>query len=175
MRAVKWIKRHPMRFVAGAALVLVLAAAGQRLWQWDFYQRPHVEYAAAVDYLRGGFEPVLKMDEHALARHGVGLRLTRRGRMGPVILVEVLNSRGNPAVLRPIYPEMIPIYLEGLMGTQPYSEKAPESARIEFAYQGETATEAIARDRNGNAIWRIIYDRPALATARSRRGLSPLR
>ena len=156
----KWIKRHPWRFVAGTALILALAAAGQRLWQWEFYQRPHVEYASAVDYLRGGFAPILKVDEKALSRHGVNLRLTRRGRSGPVTLVEVLNSRGNPAVLRPICPEAIPIYLEGLMGTQPYAEKAPESTRIEFSYNGNTATEATALDRNGNPIWRIIYDRP---------------
>jgi tetratricopeptide (TPR) repeat protein/tRNA A-37 threonylcarbamoyl transferase component Bud32 len=160
VRTVKWIKRHPWRFVAGGALALALAAAGQRLWQWEFYQRPHVEYAAAVDYVRGGFEPILKMDEKALSHHGVSLRLTRRGRIGPITRVEVLNSRGNPAVLRPIYPEVIPIYLEGLMGTQPYAEKAPESTRIEFSYNGETASEATALDRNGNPIWRIIYDRP---------------
>lgn len=159
----KWIKRHPWRFVAGTALILALAAAGRRFWQWEFYQRPHVEYASAIDYLRGGFAPILKVDEKALSRHGVSLRLTRRGRIGPVTLVEVLNSRGNPAVLRPIYPEAIPIYLEGLMGTQPYAEKAPESTRIEFSYNGDTATEATALDRNGNPTWRIIYDRPALS------------
>ncbi|PZR75038.1 MAG: hypothetical protein DLM73_06270 [Chthoniobacterales bacterium] len=160
VRTVKWIKRNPWRFVAGAALALLLGAAGQRLWQWEFHERPHVEYALAVDYLRGGLEPTLKIAENEVSQHGISLRLTRRGRTGPVILVEVLNSRGNPAVIRRINAEVIPIYLEGLMGIQPDYEKTPESSRIEFAYDGDTATRATALDRNGSAIWRINYERP---------------
>jgi hypothetical protein len=165
VRATKWTKRHPWRTSFAVAALFCLGVGLERLWRWEFYQRPHVEYAATADYtvdfVHGGLEPVLKIKKEAISRHGVSLRLTRRGRLGPVTLVEILNSRGNPAVLHPIYERVIPIYIEGLMGAQPNSQTRTESATLEFAYDGEKATETTARDRNGSAIWRIIYDRPS--------------
>ena len=161
VRTAKWVRRHPWRFVTGVALVLVMSLGGQRLWQWEFSQRPQLEYAAAVDFVNGGLEPALQLKKKELSATAVRLRLTRRGRNGPVTLVEVLNSRGYPAVLRPIlHSEAIPIYLEGLTGAQPYAEKAPESTRVEILYDDAVAVEATGRDRNGNVNWRILYDRP---------------
>jgi predicted Ser/Thr protein kinase len=162
VRTVKWIRRHPWRSVAALALVLGLVAAGQRLWDWEFYQRPHIEYAALVDFVHGGLEPVARITKEQAAHSAASLRLTRRGRRGPITLVEVVNARGHPAVLRRIFlPEAIPIYIEGLVGAQPNSEKAPESATVEFSYDGGSATKATARALNGNVLWRMLYDRDA--------------
>jgi predicted Ser/Thr protein kinase len=173
VRTVKWIRRHPWHSVAAIALLLALAAAGQQLWRWEFYQRLHVEYAARVDYVRGVLEPVLRLSSGSASHRAAHLRLTRQGRWGPITLVEVLNPRGNPAVLRAaLNDELIPIYIEGLTRAHPYSEKAPESATVEFAYEGERVLEATSRDRNGKVNWRVLYDRPAPSapanTARAR-------
>ena len=160
VRTVKWIRRNPWRFVAATSLLLALAWGGQRLWHWEFYEHPRIEYAAFVEFVNGALEPALRLEQKDLVRAPVHLRLTRRGRSGPITLVEVLNSRGHPAVLRPVQnSEAIPIYMEGLMGAQPNTEKAPESTKVEFIYTGEKLAEVQARDRNGGVVWRILYDR----------------
>jgi hypothetical protein len=160
MRTVKWIRRNPWRFVASTALALALAWGAHRLWQWEFYERPRVEYAAFVDFVHGVLEPSLRLAQKDLARTPVHLRLTRSGRSGPVTLVEVLNPRGHPAVLRTVQnPEAIPIYMEGLLGAQPNSEKSPESTKLEFLYTEGKLSEVTARDRNGGVTWRLLYDR----------------
>lgn len=174
VRSMKWVRRHPWKFVAGAAVLLLAIAGLARLAQWELYQRPHLEYAAHVVWVNGGLEPVAKITQDDALRCAAYLRLTRRGRLGPVIKVEVLNARGHPAELRRIgSPEMIPIYIEGLAGAQPYVERAPESTTVEFLFDERNTLEAITRDRNGQVNWRIIYDRQAASdssahTARAR-------
>jgi hypothetical protein len=160
VRTVKWIRRNPWRFVAWTAASLALLWGGQRLWHWEFYERPRVEYAAFVDFVNGVLEPTVRLDQKDLSRAPVHLRLTRSGRSGPITLVEVLNSRGHPAVLRPVQSfEVIPVYMEGLMGAQPNSEKTAETTKVEFLYMEDKLAEVRARDRNGGVVWRILYDR----------------
>ncbi|MEA3207790.1 MAG: eukaryotic-like serine/threonine-protein kinase [Chthoniobacter sp.] len=160
VRALKWTQRHPWQFVLCAGLLALLAAGGQRVWRWQFYERPHVEYAANVDYVRGGFEPVVRLTKEQMGHRAVNLQLTRRGRWGPVTQVDVLNARGHPAELRRVLnDEAIPIYVESLAGAHPYEEKVPETTRVEFLYEGQMAREATGRDRTGSVNWRILYDR----------------
>jgi len=169
VRTIKWIRRHPWRFVSRAALLLALTAGAVWLWDWEFYQRPHIEYAGAVDFVNGGLEPVTRLTREQTSHRVVSLRLTRRGRRGPLTLVEVLNPRGHPALLRPLQlAEVIPLYIEGVAGVQPNSEKAVESSSVQFIYDGNRLREETALDRNGIVVWRVIYDGAASdATARA--------
>jgi len=163
VNSIKWVRRHPWKFVAAATALLLVVAGLVRLTQWELYQRPHLEYAARVDWVNGGLEPIEQISQENASHRATYLRLTRRGRFGPVIKVEALNARGHPAVLRRILlDEMIPIYIEGLAGTQVYSEARPESAAVEFLFDdNNNALEATGRDRNGQVNWRIIYDHPS--------------
>lgn len=167
VRTVKWIRRNPWRFVASTALILAIAWGAQRLWRWEFYERPRVEYSGGVDFINGSLEPVGRLDAKELSRTPIYLRLTRSGRSGSIALAEILNSRGYPAVLRPVHNiDPIPAYMEGLMGAQPNSEKTPESTRVEFLYSERKLAEVRARDRNGSVVWRMIYDREVAEAAR---------
>ena len=174
VRTVKWVRRHPWKFVGAAAALLLVLAGLARLTQWELYQHLRFEYATRVDWMNGGLEPLTKISSANASHCAAYLRLTRRGRLGPIIKAEALNARGHPAVLRRLYiDEMIPIYVESLAGAQPYSEKSPESTTIEFSFEGRNATEATSRDRNGSVLWRIIYDYQAASdssnhTARAR-------
>ena len=160
VRTVKWIRRNPWRFVAATALILAVTWGALRLWQWEFYERPRIEYAAFVDFVNGVLEPALRLEQKDLSRIPFHLRLTRSGRSGPITLVEVLNSRGLPAVLRPVQGvELIPVYMEGLMAAQPNWEKTAESTKVEFQFAERKLAEVRARDRNGGVVWRILYDR----------------
>ncbi len=162
VRTVKWVRRHPWKFVGALAAFFLVLAGVARLTQWELYQRLRFEYATHVDWMNGGLEPLSKISSANASRCVAYLRLTRRGRLGPISKAEALNARGHPAVLRRLYvDEMIPIYIEGLAGAQPYSEKAPETTMVEFSFEDRNALEATSRDRNGNVLWRIIYDRPA--------------
>lgn len=162
VRTIKWIRRHPWRFVSRAALGLAAITGAVWLYQWEFYQRPRLEYAAAVEFVNGGLDSAIRLTKEQTGRRPASLRLTRRGRRGPITLVEVLNPRGYPAQLRPVLlGEAIPIYIEGVTGAQPNAEKAAESCAVELTYDGRQAREATARDRNGSILWRVLYDRAA--------------
>jgi len=161
VRTIKWIRRHPWRFVSRAALAAAVIAGAAWLYDWEFYRRPHIEYAATVEFVDGGLDSVAGLTKEQSARRPASLRLTRRGRRGRIMLVEVVNSRGRPAQIRPLLlGEPIPIYIEGITATQPYTEKAAESCAIEFVYDDQGTREVIARDRDGFGLWRVVYDRP---------------
>ena len=169
VRTIKWIRRHPWRFVSRAALVAAVVSGAVWLLNWELYQRPRVEYARAVEYRNGVLDSAGSITKDETSRRTVGYRLTRRGRRGPVTRLEVLNPRGRPAELRRLLlAEAIPIYIEGIAGAQPNEEKAIESYAIEFIYDEQGAREMLARDRNEVTLWRIIYDRPTSAEAAER-------
>ena len=174
VKTFKWVRRNPWEFTVTAALIALAVVGGQRLYQWEFYQRPHLEYAATVDYVNGALEPAVRLEKAQAARRAMSLQLTRQGRRGPVVKIEVLNPRGHPAAIRRLQmEEAIPLYMESLAGTQPLAEKTPESTVVEQLYEGRTVREITGRDRDGSVNWRILYDRPitsagVAATARAR-------
>ncbi|HKO96453.1 MAG TPA: protein kinase [Pyrinomonadaceae bacterium] len=157
--SIKWVRRHPWKFVGMAAGVIVVVAAVVGLVRWELYARPRLEYATRVDWVNGALEPISKVSQENATHSGAYIRLTRRGRRGPIIKAEVLNARGYPAVLRRIgATELIPIYIEGITGAQQYGESQPETSSVEFRFSDGKAKEAIARDRNGFVTWRTIYE-----------------
>jgi predicted Ser/Thr protein kinase len=160
-KSIKWVRRNPWKVVAASVALLLAAVGATRLVQWMLYQRAHVEYAAQVVWANGVLEPVEKLGQDQASRRANYLRLTRRGRSGPVTKVEVLNARGYPAELRRIEtPEMIQLYAEGLSGAVPYEERLPETMTVEFTYYDDgNVQEATGRERNGRVTWRTIYDR----------------
>jgi hypothetical protein len=165
------VRRHPWKFVGITTSVLAAFAVGALLVNWELYKRPRFEYAKNVMWVNGGLEPVTSINTSNLSQTAAYVRLTRSGRFGLVVKAEVLNPRGNPAVLRRTFiEEMIPLYIEGLGGAQPYTEKLPETTLVEFSVEDGETREAVGRDRNGQVNWRIIYDRSVSddSTARAR-------
>jgi hypothetical protein len=164
VRTIKWMRRHPWKFVSWAALVLFAIGGAVRLFQWEFYQRPHREYATVIDNRFGGPEPVGSLSASDVKHRGASLRLTRRGRWGPVVRVESINARGYPAnVFKFFNDDPLPNWIEGGLGVQKEPKKTGEATSIDFVYEGRAAIEAIARDCNGTLTWHIIYDRPSAA------------
>lgn len=168
---IKWVRRNPWKSV-GSMIVLLVALLGLALLvRWELYVRLHTEYAQKVDWKNGFLEPLESVTLSKASQSAAYVRLTRRGRFGPITKAEVLNSRGNPAVLRRVLnDEMVPVYIEGLTGAQPYGEKLPESTTVDFLIEDGTVAEATSRDRNGQVNWRLIYDRSSATprTARAR-------
>lgn len=157
---VRWVRRNPWKTLATTMTLVFVVGGLALLARWELYLRPHIEYAAKVDWVNGFLEPLEKLSSNRAIQSAAYLRLTRRGRFGPVTKVEVLNPRGNPAVLRRVLnDELIPIYIEGVTGSQPYGEKLPESTTVEFVLADNQPQEATSRDRNGQVNWRVIYDR----------------
>ncbi len=158
--AARWVRRHPWKFMGTAAAALLLIIAAAVLVRWELYFRPHFIYAKRVDWKNGFLEPVEEIGLDKASHSAAYARLTRRGRFGPVTRVEVLNARGNPAVLRRVLlDEVIPIYVESITGSLPNAEKLPESSSVDFVVENNVALEATSRDRNGQVNWRMIYDR----------------
>jgi serine/threonine protein kinase len=173
VRTIKWIRRHPWRFVSRTALVAGVVAAALWLLNWELYQRPRLEYARGVEFRNGVLDSTGSITKDETSRLTAHYRLTRRGRLGRVTRLEVLNPRGHPAQIRRlVLGDAVPIYIEGISGAQPYDEKAIESSALEFIYDDEGVRELLARDRNEVALWRVLYDRPTASEAaeRIRRG-----
>jgi hypothetical protein len=166
VRTIKWIRRHPWRFVSRAALAGAAIAGAFWLYDWEFYRRPHIEYAGAVDFVNGGLDSLVGLSKEQSSHRPASFRLTRRGRRGEITLVEVLNPRGRPAQIRRLLlDEPIPIYIEGITASQPYTEKAAESSTVEMIHDDQGTREVVGRDRNGIAVWRVVYERAMAAEA----------
>jgi len=164
VRTIKWIRRHPWRFVSRAALAAAAIAGAFWLYDWEFHRRPHIEYAAAVDFVNGGLDSLIGLNKEQSSHRPASFRLTRRGRSGRITRVEVLNPRGRPAQIRRLLlDEPIPIYIEGITASQPYTEKAAETSTVEMIHDDQGTREVVARDRNGIAVWRVVYE-GAMAT-----------
>src|SRR5712691_3181460 len=88
VRTIKWMRRHPWKFVTRALLFLFVVAGVLQLWQWEFYQHQQFEYASSIDYKFGGPVSVGSLTAAELMHRGSSLRFTRRGRWGPVVRVE---------------------------------------------------------------------------------------
>lgn len=165
----KWVRRHPWKFVLIASALLVTVVAATLLVRWELYQHLRIEYARSVDWTNGSLEAVESVSLDKASRSSSYVRLTRRGRLGPVVKAEVLNSRGHPAVIRRTFAdEKIPIYIEGLVGAQPYDERLPVTITVDIVLNDDVVSEVISRDRNNQVNWRIIYDRAASSGAITR-------
>ncbi len=157
VRTVKWVKRHPMRLTLWLLLAAVTGAGVQWLWQWEFYERPHVTWAWSLEATHGMLEPKLAISEMESKSLATSYRLTRRGRHGPVTSVELLNARGYPATARRIVGgDFLPNWLEGVGGAQNPDERAQETVKIEYAFSGDDLREVVGLDRNRHMTWRMI-------------------
>ena len=100
----------------------------------------------------------LRIREHRAA----SLRLTRRGRWGPVVRVESINARGYPTNTSQFFNyDLLFNWIEGGFGVGSQPRKTREATSIDFIYEDRSAIEATARDCNGTLTWHIIYDRPS--------------
>lgn len=164
VKAVKWTRRHPWKFISSATAVLLVIAAAARLFQWEFYQRPHREYAIGMDYRFGSPEPIGKMPAANIGKRAVSLRFTRRGRWGPIVRVEAINARQFPSNTSQFFGyDPLPNWIEGGFGAGNAPKKTREATSIDFVYENGVSTEAIARDCNGMLTWHLIFDRPSSA------------
>lgn len=158
VRAVKWTRRHPWRTSLMAALLLGLGAGLERLWRWEFYERPHTEWSQTMDFVHGGAQPVGRLSAAQTSKLGVSYRFTRRGRNGPITRVEVQNPRSHPAAVRRIFgSNALANWFEGRMGAQ--ENMGRETTRYDFRYSGDDLLETTGLDRNGHVTWRLLWDR----------------
>ena len=164
VRTIKWMRRHPWKFVSWATAILLLIAGVIWLTRWELYQRLHREYAMDIDYRNGGPEPFGVLSARNAGRRMASLRFTRQGLWGPVVKVESLNARGYPTNLSQFFnQDMLFNWIEGGFGIESEPKKTREATSIDFVYDNRTAIESIARDCNGMLTWHVIYDRPSVA------------
>jgi tRNA A-37 threonylcarbamoyl transferase component Bud32 len=162
VRTIKWMRRHPWKFVSSATALLMAVAGIIWMTHWELYQRTHRQYAMDIDYRYGGPEPLGALSASDAAHRAVSLRFTRRGRWGQVVRVEALNPHGYPTNLSQFFnQESLPNWIEGASGINAETRKTRESTSMDFVYDNRIVTEAIARDCNGMLTWRLIYDRPS--------------
>ncbi|MEY2562209.1 MAG: eukaryotic-like serine/threonine-protein kinase [Verrucomicrobiota bacterium] len=161
-RAIKWTKRHPWRTSFAIAALVFLGIGLERLWRWEFYERPHVEWAETIDMVQGVAQPIVRCNAEEAARRGITFRLTRRGRAGAVTSLEILNPRGRPALVREVFgSDIFSNWVEGAMGAQKTNDRSREAVRINFIYTGGELAETTALDRNGHVTWRLLWNRVA--------------
>ena len=161
VRAVKWTKRHPWRTSFAVAALFCLGVGLHWLWQWEFYERPRVEWAQTIEMVNGVARPQVRSTAAETSKRGLSFRLTRRGRFGAVTCLEAVNSRGRPALVREIFgSDLFSNWIEGSMGGARNRDR-PETTRLDFVYSGNELFETTGLDRNGRTNWRLLWDRVA--------------
>lgn len=166
-RTVKWMKRHPGRAALYALGLMLLGAGIQRVWEWDRYEREHVIYTAGYELIFGEPKPLKPLSEAERGKATQCLRITRRGRVGKVTRLEMVNSRGHSAVVRRITGgDAMPMVLQGAGGVQSPDERTPEVVSVHCTYAGDRISELTGQDRNDQVQWRIQFDQSS-ADARS--------
>ena len=136
VRTIKWMRRHPWKFVSWAAAILLATGGLARLVQWELYQRPHREYARGVDYKFGGPAPAGSLSPSDVKHRAANLRLTRRGRWGPVVRVESINARAYPTNTSQFFNyDLLFNWIEGGFGVGGEPRKTREATSIDFIYE----------------------------------------
>lgn len=165
-RGIKWVRRHPWKSISATGATLLVVAALFWLGYWILYQRPHREYAANLRVAFGRMETSVAITAADAAHRQYSIRMTRKGYLGPITKVEVMNPRGHPAAVREIFGyDVLPSWVEGLAGMGKPEKRGRETTAIEFTFEKDRVAEAVAFDRNQSVTWRMTYD-----YARNRRG-----
>jgi YD repeat-containing protein len=154
-RAIKWVRRHPMRIAWRLAALAAVVAIAWRVWHWDAYERLRTEYYAQFVTVWGETRGLDRLTEDQVRHRTTSIKITRRGRRGPVIRGEFVNAQGYPTV-----PESFSTWLNGLQGEAASANPVNRAtARVENTYNaaGEVVEE-IGRDRNGHITYRLQYD-----------------
>src|SRR5690606_14077085 len=139
----------------GSALALMAAGAGlERLWQWEMYERPRVEYALNLDFRDGSAAPLARLSEPGRQGAGICLKLERRGRLGPTVRFELVNVRDQPAAGRFLLGySAIPTWLEGSSGGVGAVQGRRETTRVEFKNESGETVQMTGHDRNDLVTW----------------------
>ncbi len=165
-RGIRWVRRHPWTSIAVTGATMLAIAAVFWLGYWILYQRPRTEYAAVMRIVHGRMEAAIPITAGEAAHRQHSIRLTRKGYLGPITRIEVMNPRGHPAAVRQIFNyDVLPSWVEGLAGMGKPEKRGRETTAIEFTFEKDQVAEAIAFDRNQSVTWRMTYD-----YARNRRG-----
>jgi hypothetical protein len=161
VRSVRWVRRHPWKFVTRALFAVLALASLLWLGRWILYERAWTEYAVSIISVRGGVEPLLRRTAGEAAQHQLSFRLTRQGWRGPITRVEAINAHGHPAAIRELFNwDALQTWFEGIAGMQKEDKRLEETVAIDYIFRDGQVAEATALDRNHNIIWRVLYDYP---------------
>jgi tRNA A-37 threonylcarbamoyl transferase component Bud32 len=159
VRTIKWVRRHPWKFLSRAAAVLVLILGLLRLAQWEMYEHVHFEYATGIDIFHGEMVPSLRISAAQANHYSVSYRFTRNGRRGHVTRVDALNSSGHPAAVLQFFGyDLFANWIDGITGVQKPEDRRREATSVQFGFRGNTLAETIALDANGRPILRTVFE-----------------
>jgi hypothetical protein len=134
---------------AGLAAVILLYCVAYR---WDF----NVYYK---DYVRvwGVPKGIGRLSAAEVGRYTASYKITRQGRLGPVVSMQLVNAAGQPR------------HLQGTLQALFSEEMEKKVSRWEYVYdtQGQIAYEVFL-DRHGQRLQSIIYSPSELGSVRSR-------
>lgn len=91
VRAVRWVKRHPAIALTALAVAAGLFWGGVQIAQYINYERMTVRYFQNVELRWQVKHGIGEITEDEARNRILSYRVTRRGRLGPVIRVEAVN------------------------------------------------------------------------------------
>ncbi|MFO0869944.1 MAG: serine/threonine-protein kinase [Pirellulales bacterium] len=156
-RLIRSARQHPARLVTAALVTLLVMGMGSyRIWNWLQYERLTVSYFKSGTnrwQVVHGVDPI----SEAVARTRYSsVRITRRGRQGPIVRADLVDGFLRPHPL----DTLVTASVKGVTDSpdeQIVTVEYPE--RLESGY----ITRFVARNRNGEEVWRFLfYRRPLL-------------
>jgi eukaryotic-like serine/threonine-protein kinase len=97
-RGVKWVRRHPWKFIGATASIAAIIAV--LMWSvfWVLYQRPRTEYAATLKTINGAMDSDIRLTASEAARREISFRLTRKGHTLEVRLIDKDKNEGKDRI-----------------------------------------------------------------------------
>ena len=146
------MRHRSVRLYAALAIVLLAGITGFAVW--DLYYRQHIYYFS--DYVRRWGEPegIGTLTESQARARARTIKLVRRGHLGHVTYVAVVN--GGNAVACPSFGDSSSAP-ELTIGIAALARRAP--CQWEFAYESDTDTvsKETARDATGHVLYKLQY------------------
>lgn len=141
-------RRRRARLLATAVAAGVLGLLGGAGWYWDAWIAPHRQLYPDTFTRRFGVwtmaqAPITPADA---SHRNAYLRVTTRGRRGPVVMVEVLNGSG----FCPLKHDVGTMFGSGDIGTG-------NPCRWDLRIADGRAIEEVARAGDGHPVWSFVY------------------
>jgi hypothetical protein len=147
---------------ASIVAALLIAAIGAGIYAYfDAYVLENVAYFNTHVKRFGTYEGIGPLSSTAVAHRPVSFRLTRFGRLGPVVNMEAVDGSGKPTIRH-----RVGNYLRYREDTDGTAEKSPCRWELDFDRSGRVVYEK-AYDDNGELVWGFVYSPRFSATGAS--------
>ncbi|MCA9185502.1 MAG: protein kinase [Planctomycetales bacterium] len=159
----RWIRKRPVLMLSSVLTVLLLLLAIAFGWKeyadhrhFVDYENEVIEYYRYVTWKYDVADGVGKIDQETSQDRYFSIRITRQGRLGPVVRAEMIDSQGE------LHPDMY--FFSSVETSKMTGGMVPEherTTRIDYEYDANGQVKGMqAHNRTGRPVWAFRFSTP---------------